>query len=534
MNNEMSTERLGIDFIRGLYRGSSAYADHLQDSYLNKIHIKTKLDDAVVEAVKSGKDVILTGSPGDGKTHIIRVIKPQLDRLENPPVIELDASCLSNEEMYSLWASAREQHKPFVLAINAAVLLSFAEEYKKFEPLKSAWEQMTKAVLYSDSAIVAESDVIVFDLSRREVLSQDTVTQAIEKITADEFFNECASCPNKSNCSVHPYRDLMRIPLFQERLGELFARVALKGEQISLRELLSFLSYLLFGGRSCAELNATVGNDAYSLPSLIFSGGTGQAFEYIRNSFDPAKVTHPVWDERLLSAQVKDNWVETVEKTQIDITEAIESSNTDRFDLRKRCFFFFNQDGHALLDICDDDASVFQRFLIKDEKSCVKELITKLNAFFGVKRTRSELEVWNGHRFNNAPRKVLISSGKLKATQFSIGRPTLLATMKKGIDVRANYIRFQRKDNPNVFLRVDLEMYRLLVEAERGVPMLFIENEVTKRVWRFVEQLQDFDSVPDDELVITLLDIDEKKELCVTIDMEDKRYISIEQHRVQL
>lgn len=529
MNVDEQQERLGVDFVRSLYRGSSAYADKLKESLLQKIHIKTKLDDAVVDAVRSGKDVILTGSPGDGKTHIIRVIKKQLDKLHNPPIIELDASCFSNDELFAKWSNAREQRKPFVLAINAAVLFSLAEQYKDFPPLVNSWKQMANAVVYNGITF-EDCDVIVFDLSRREILSRDTVDQAIQKITSDEFYTECNNCTNKENCPVHPYRKLMNLPLFQERLGELFSRVVLKGEHISLRELLSFLSYVLFGDRSCAQLNWTVGSDKYSLLSLIYGEGKGQAFEYIRNSFDPAKVTHPVWDERLLSAQVKDNWV----TDYVSTSEAIDSENIQQFDLRKRGFFFFNYDGRALLDICDDDASIFQRFLEKDEKTCVKELINKLNAFFGVKRTRSELEVWNGHRFNNAPRKVLVSTGKLKSSQFSIGKPTLLASMQKGIDIRVNYIRLQRKDTPSIFLRVDLEMFRLLVEAERGVPMLFIENEVTKRVWRFIEQLQANDFAHDEELTITLLDIEEKKELSVTIDMEDKRYISIDQQRVQL
>jgi hypothetical protein len=64
--------------------------------------------------------------------------------------------------------------------------------------------------------------------------------------------------------------------------------------------------------------------------------------------------------------------------------------------------------------------------------------------------------------------------------------------------------------------------------------MLFIENRVTKRVWRFIEQLQNSNDANDDELQITLLDVEDKKELCVTIDMEDKRYTSIVQQKVQV
>jgi hypothetical protein len=298
---------------------------------------------------------------------------------------------------------------------------------------------MKGAILYDDTQL-PENKLVVFDLSRRQVLSKEIVSNAIEHITDSSFYVECNICPNKENCPVHPYRTAMKKPLFKERLDELFSRIILEGKHISLRELLSFLSYLLFGGRSCSQLNATVGNDEYSLVSLIYGKGQGQAFDYIRNSFDPATTTHPVWDERLLSAQVKDNWI----TDYLNTTEAIDSNNTAQFELRKRQFFFFNTGGQVLIDICDDDISLFKRFLNHDDKTCIKELITKLNAFFGIKRTRFELDVWNGHRFNNSPRNILVSTDKLKTSQLEIGRPVLRPSMQSGIDARYNYILLRR------------------------------------------------------------------------------------------
>jgi hypothetical protein len=131
---------------------------------------------------------------------------------------------------------------------------------------------------------------------------------------------------------------------------------------------------------------------------------------------------------------------------------------------------------------------------------------------------------------------MLISPGKLKATQFSIGRPALIESMRDGIQTRVNYIRLQRKDTPSIFLKVDWELYCLLLEAERGVPMLLIkDNETTKRVWRFIEQLQQVTDLDDSgEITLTMLDIDDKKELSVKIDREDKKYLSVEIRKIQL
>ena len=157
----------------------------------------------------------------------------------------------------------------------------------------------------------------------------------------------------------------------------------------------------------------------------------------------------------------------------------------------------------------DDDATRFQAFLGQDNGKIVKELVRRLNAFFGaVKASNSELQIWTGHRYDNEPRKVLISTGSIKKSGLKIGRPTLLKSMKSGIDMTASYIRLEKKDAANIFLKIDFDMYMLLSEAERGVPVLFMESNLVKKVWRFVEQLQSLgDLDEDDTITISLLDI---------------------------
>lgn len=71
----------GLQFVRDFYRGSSAYADHIDSSLLSNIHLVTRLDQAILDAVMDGKDIVLTGNPGDGKTHIIRMLRDKLEAL---------------------------------------------------------------------------------------------------------------------------------------------------------------------------------------------------------------------------------------------------------------------------------------------------------------------------------------------------------------------------------------------------------------------------------------------------------------------
>ena len=172
--------------------------------------------------------IILTGNPGDGKTHIIRMMKAEIEKLNKPIEIVLDASTLSNQEIYDRWVNARESGKAYVIAINAAVLYSVYRDHSTFEPISKAYQMMTTSVVFHDEDTAPE-DIIVFDLSKREVLTPEILEQAINKLTADEHYAECQSCPLHDDCVVTRSRVLLRNKLFQSRLSIILERVVLQG-----------------------------------------------------------------------------------------------------------------------------------------------------------------------------------------------------------------------------------------------------------------------------------------------------------------
>lgn len=72
--------------------------------------------------------------------------------------------------------------------------------------------------------------------------------------------------------------------------------------------------------------------------------------------------------------------------------------------------------------------------------------------------------------------------------------------METGIKMVQNYIRLEKKGASDVFLKVDFDMYSLLLEAERGVPVLLMESDTVKKVWRFIEQLQNEDDIDHEDV----------------------------------
>lgn len=115
-----------------------------------------------------------------------------------------------------------------------------------------------------------------------------------------------------------------------------------------------------------------------------------------------------------------------------------------------------------------------------------------------------------------------------------IGHPTLSELMQTGIEMTSNYIRLEKKNASNIFLKIDFDMYVLLTEADRGVPVLFMESDLVKKVWRFIEQLQSVSEIDEDDPVnISLLDVQNKKKITVKLDQEENKYSAIDGSKSQ-
>lgn len=184
------------ELARNLYRGLSAYADNMQPDWLEAIHVGTDLDREVIKAVQAGKSVVLTGNPGDGKTHLLRILAKRLETLPNQPVVELDASAVSNAELKTRWEMAQAQGKPFCIAVNEAVLKDLADTYRDFTLLQEAQRQVEQAVIYRDEPGI-DSSVVVFDLSRRNILAAKIVNQVLDKLTDSQRLTPCPICPEE-------------------------------------------------------------------------------------------------------------------------------------------------------------------------------------------------------------------------------------------------------------------------------------------------------------------------------------------------
>ena len=531
-----TTKKEKLNFVRGFYRGASAFADNIPMDLLSLIHVATDLDNSIVEDVDAGKDVVLTGNAGDGKTHIIKMLEETLKATGKNPDFMLDASEKSSEEIYSRWKKARAEGRPFILAINAAVLFQLYEycdqRDKSFTPPLEAFRLMQNSVTFHGDGIEYD-DLVLYDLNQRNILDTGFVKHAIEKLTDDALFEECSTCMYNDVCSVHKNRKQINNGLFLDRLCFILNRVSLQGYHATLRDLQSLISYLVFADKSCKELGNSAGGDGIDITDLLYDpSAKGEIFSRIQKSFDPVTISHPVFDEIILKNTIApSSWDDDYAAPAGSIT----TTDLKSFDHRKRQFFFFNKDGDKYIKVNDDIVSQFEKLLSEtDDKVVRKQIVRKLDRFFETEPS-NDLVIWTGHRFDNQPRKILISIGSVPDNKFSIGRPNLQKDMQRGFGLAKNYIRFERKtsETENIFLKIDYGMYELLTQAENGVPLLFMESDLVKKVWRFIEQLQSMKDYSDDSRVdFSLLDVQTRERVNVTLDREEKQYMKLKvEHR---
>lgn len=521
---ELSYETGTREFLRKLYRGSSAYADRIDVEMLKTIHVETPLDAAIISAIRLGKDVILTGNPGDGKTHLIRVLEPQLHSLDPEPFVEYDASRVTDEQLYNQWTEARQLGRPYCVAVNEAVLINLAKRYPQFTILQEALDQVLNAIHYDDLLQQSDSDVIVFDLSRRNVLSKYVVNTVLNKFTSSSIVEKCAQCPNEG-CDFVRNQILLNNQQARERLQIILDRVSRRGYHATLRELQAFVAYLLFAGRRCDQMLQTTGEDEFAVHQLPFCG-EGKLFDAIRNTFDPAKISHPIWDDNLVYGEFDSTgWIteRTSENGSIDV------NNEARFKSRKRAFYFYHNQGGEILQLAGDDETEFANFLKFEERQALRYIIQRINKFFGDDVGSDLLRVWQSHRYNQSPKKVLYSAISRKRQEFEIVIPRLSMAMGNAFELAIDHVILRLKNNHQAKLKIDYAVFELLARADRGVPVMSLEGDATRRIWQFMEHLSeplDFDNNP--EVTIVIFDTVTQQKLTVITDMEYNKYLSIQ------
>ena len=485
-----------ISFVEKLYRNANSYADRLTLEELDWIHVDLGLDEYLLECAKEGRQVVITGNPGDGKTFVIERLRKTLVSTHNAVVIT-DANACTDAEILSSWRSCDANGRAFILAINEWPLFELRRlaRTEGFEPVDEAVRQVRAAVYFGDPPAPPQGRVVVIDLNLRNVLAQRVVITALDRLTDDRFVADLADAdPAKANVTR------LRTERVKERLAALLEQASRRGQHTTMRQLMGFLAYVITGGTDSTGRIMSQGDGRFLFANLAFEGGIGPLFDLVGRSLDPAFVTHPEIDEELWRGTTDPNdWLDPSD-VPLAPASCAEEDRERCFRVAKRRFYFEHRRGDDLLRFLPSDEADFDRVLregLQGDPQLVREMVLAVNRFFEPDCSQDEddrLRLWQSHRYDVRAPTAFVALYSQPADQIAAEGPKLAEWVEAWLPPDMKRVGQFSLTAANAHgeptrLLIDREVYLTLRESAVGLGRSTWSRSVARKVTRFVDEL---------------------------------------------
>jgi len=545
-----SRHGLTVEFLQKLYLNQSSYSDLLDEDILEALHIPTPLDSFIKERIAEGCSVVLTGNAGDGKTHVIKHLHSSLT---NARIVE-DASELEPDEIIEIWRSANKASIPFCIAANEWPLYQLISKYADQLPiLREVNRQLKSSLIYDNGVPTAvtkgedndqattdgEDKIVVINLGLRNPLAPQFFEQALNALLQEKIFASCSKCDGSDTCdAVRNRRLLMEHPRIRRALTNLIDRVAVFGQHVTVRELFGFLSYAVFGGRNCDELSREHGkNDGFYSQQIFSEAAQGTLFALLRQYLDPARTSHPKWDNRLYfgysRTSVPDDW----ELGEVPVPPSSAKSQRN-FAFLKRRFFFEHAYGHEMLNMLTNDEIEFAKLLDPDNTNlndARDQIVGAINAYFcpelamPQQNIAKDLIVWSAHCYDERVVRAFASWFSIERWRnIRLQRPRLAPILQDAFAYRPDHLHLVvfPHDNP-IELLIDFDLYHTLMEVQRGLPSVLVDEGKSVRLLRFMSHLEARHRVESRSPFIRSYTVQGRDLLQIEIDINRKKVVTL-------
>ncbi len=393
---------MGYELLRGLYLGNASNADLTSQSDRQIIHVKTPLDGVIPTLLASGRDVVITGNPGDGKSHLIRTLldRGRLDQAE----VELDLSAKDEGEVMRRWEAAALAAKPFILCANEGPLISLLAAMSGSATLaprrEDALRQLGRLITSSKDELPPEpSAAYLVDLADRELLDPAVIGDALRRVCKRTFIPDGEWT---TDSILQASIDLFANDAARRRLGRVLTSAGRRsGLHVSFRQLWAAISYAICGGESIANLKRMTrthgdGTGRSPLDRLTSGLGQGALLEAVRRHADPATAPWPDLDEDIWFAgkpsegrwESEDPSFEAPAKRWHDGDQA---GALARFQTIKRLVALDHTLGDQLLDRLEGDGA---RLSARSDDQLCAELMLGIRRLFVSEREEAAGPSW--------------------------------------------------------------------------------------------------------------------------------------------
>lgn len=229
-----------------------------------RIRVDNPLTAEILAVLNQGKNVILTGNAGDGKTMVAAEIVYRLagswERLESRNelayhdlTIIKDMSELSEDERVHLWEEATSaQGRRFLIVSNTGTLLSSVQAANR-KGMDWSEKELLDA-LAKDGPQECNKVFTIFNLGRID--SIETAMRVFERMIDKVNWEPCSRCELADECPIHCNVNLIQenVQRVRERLALLYKRIYHYGTRLTMRQMTAHMAYTITGGSSCGKV----------------------------------------------------------------------------------------------------------------------------------------------------------------------------------------------------------------------------------------------------------------------------------------
>ena len=521
-----SDDESRMEFWRRLANaGSNVVSEGLTDDEFDHMHIETPLEKYLLKRADDGCSIVLTGTAGDGKTHLARAL---WRRLEDAPIrfqFALDATAMMNSvdgvmPVIERWRQAKEADRGLVLAINQYPLYILRRKLRTVMPDVSKEIELQWKKRLTESSGVRDSDsdsLILVDLSLRNPLSRDFSGRVLRKMLHDPVVRRHAASGVDTNFSLN--FECLANEDVQERLFELYDRVISSGRRTTVRELWILTARLLFG---TSTDNEAPGAPEACYSERLFANDTRFPLcNALRVVADPAAASHPHVDRRLENprgTQPAEWQVGSEPPAPLPSPVAVQGRQAcikyrRRFRALKRRFYFEHTDGgKKVFELDLGSHTRFHEMLRNsaadaDHLSLLVEAINRGYCPHYFEGAKENLYLWIGHRLDEQPTKSFVAGEYIPGDRLQILRPEPSGALKNAFAYVPDHLILnvtapQSSDFPDESLRIDAALFRTLSDILHGLPRHLINPDELNRLDAFIDRLKHMEPIRRSQFLI--------------------------------
>ncbi|MFB6199773.1 MAG: hypothetical protein ABEJ83_02755 [Candidatus Nanohaloarchaea archaeon] len=483
------------------------FAETMSEDQRKEIHAKSRMDDFLEEQMKKGRQVVLTGNPGDGKTqHIMKI------RREYDGYYETDASTREPEELVEEWKEAYDEGKKGIIAINDGplqqVITEFSDDYGFLRDIQYKMEN--QLVTRVDDFENPNEDIVVVNMSKRQILSKTIIHQTVNNLT--NLYDVEAD----SNYHISYNIEKLRNERVKSSLTQLLSYLGTYDSEVTMRDLLNFVAYCINGGRKDEERNFSEDLKYYNLAYR----GRGKVFDLFRDYLDPEEMTHPYLDSVL--------WSEAEEEINAPDSEYDIDEVKKKFLRKKRAFLFGEKtvDGVKPRDVYKESRDSFMNYRSNEDINTQQKkenLILRLNKYFLPDADKSnELVLWFTHNFRSKENQVVISRADAATQNFNYLVPQLNPEIEEAMSFSSDHYFLEysgESDRPR--LKIDENLHDRLNTLELGVPYFMRDKRIERRIINFMEDVQKEEISSETHATIRLKDTETGEDKKIKVDNDE-------------